>query len=143
MMSTSKQDKSLKENQNYQKLKMFIFNGIFTQYTSGIAFSVAQSKEEAIDNILKKVADNVQKRQFNFDYWFCYADTKSYTKRKINDMGYDNKGYYVEWDDTYKDATKEEVIEVLQHFVRVELEKCQDVIIQDLEKSGGFCGGGG
>lgn len=130
--------------------KLFIFGGVFCQYTDGIAFAVSKTKEEAIDKIVKVAIDDLIKSDKSFfrlnpwdieDYIQLYS--KEYRKIDIVSFNDEKYGIWMEFnDDGDLYATKKEKEHFLTYIIKKELNKCKNIKIMNLKDAAGFCAGG-
>ena len=53
----------------YESYKMFVFSDVFSSYTPGIAFTIARTKEEAIDQIIYQINKEKKMKDDNNKFW--------------------------------------------------------------------------
>jgi len=62
-----------------KKLKLFVWRGVLTDYTSGIAFALAETEQEAREMLLKKEDALSMDSDFNGKKPEVYEDKKCFT----------------------------------------------------------------
>lgn len=109
--------KYLNKSNNAPEYKLFVWIGVLSDYTNGIAFSIATTKEEAIENLLKE-----------YDRTINYLENKTtpdYNSKIYSDFG------------TIHYATKN-----LKNVFKKELQKKEPIVYDTHNPMAIFNGGG-